>query len=87
MSLMIQRTSQCEGKKSPTLAKYCAACSIAVLIVMVFVLVFRGLITAPLDIADTMPTTAQPTKCRKTCTAFPVPWEDFAAFREKIAYC
>jgi hypothetical protein len=48
-------------------------------------LVFRGLITAPLDIAGIMPSLAHPTKYRKTCTAFSVPWEDFAGFREKIA--
>jgi len=52
---------------------------------MVFVLVFRGLIAAPLDIAHPVPSPAQPTNGPKSCRAFIVPWEDFAAFREKFA--
>jgi hypothetical protein len=37
------------------------------------------------DIAQPVPSPAHPTNSPKTCTAFSVPWEDFAAFREKIA--
>jgi hypothetical protein len=52
---------------------------------VVFSIGFFGLIAAPSDIASPVPTPAHPTKFPKTCTAFSVPWEDFAGFREKIA--
>jgi hypothetical protein len=53
---------------------------------MVFVLlVFSRLDCRTYDIAHPVPTPAQPTKGPKTCTAFPVPWEDFAGLREKFA--
>jgi hypothetical protein len=56
-----------------------------VFVLLVSSLVFRGFIAAPHDKAHPVPTPAQPTKGPKPCRAFIVPWEDFAAFREKIA--
>jgi hypothetical protein len=53
--------------------------------VVSILLVFSRLDCRTYDKATPVPTPAQPTKGPKSCTAFFVPWEDFAAFREKIA--